>query len=112
MAHRNSTSAKEAEADQPNAGPASSEVGKGQRDRAQHNPTAASGLRRGLSRPEAARYVGVSASLFDRAVAEGKMPKPFRLYGRVVWDVRKLDEAITALDTDDAADDLWGRMAL
>jgi predicted DNA-binding transcriptional regulator AlpA len=72
----------------------------------------AGGPRRGLSRPEAARYIGVSPTLFDRAVAEGKMPKPFRLYGRVLWDIRKLDEAITGLDTEDPTDDRWGRMAL
>jgi len=40
------------------------------------------------------------------------MPKPFRLYGRVLWDIRKLDAAITALDTDDSTDDPSGRMAL
>jgi hypothetical protein len=33
------------------------------------------------------------------------MPKPIRLYGRVLWDVRKLDVAIDALwDTLDTAD--------
>lgn len=71
-------------------------------------------LPRGLSRVRAAAYVGVSPTLFDRAVADGKMPKPFRLYGRVLWDVRKLDLAIGALDTEDAAgdDDVWSRMAL
>jgi predicted DNA-binding transcriptional regulator AlpA len=111
MAHMNGTSMQEAEADNPSAGPLSSQAGKGQRTRAQHNPMPAGGLRRGLSRPEAATYVGVSPTLFDRAVAEGKMPKPFRLYGRVLWDIRKLDVAITTLDTDDAADDPWGRMA-
>jgi hypothetical protein len=40
------------------------------------------------------------------------MPKPFRLYGRVLWDIRKLDAAITALDTEDGADDPWGKMLL
>src|SRR5262245_4848914 len=68
--------------------------------------------RRGLSRVQAAAYVGISPTLFDRAVHQGKMPKPFRLYGRVLWDIRKLDAAITALDTDDSTDDPWGRMAL
>jgi hypothetical protein len=79
---------------------------------AEHKPLPISGPRRGLSRAEAARYVGVSPTLFDRAVAEGKMPKPFRLYGRVLWDICKLDDAITALDTESAADDPWRRMAL
>src|SRR5262249_35766475 len=67
---------------------------------------------RGLSRVQAAAYVGISPTLFDRAVHQGKMPKPFGLYGRVLWDIRKLDAAITALDTDDCTDDPWGRMAL
>jgi len=61
---------------------------------------------------EAAAYVGVSPALFDRAVKDGKLPKPFRLYGCVRWDVRKLDAAISALDTEDLADDPWGRMTL
>ena len=68
--------------------------------------------RRGLSRIDAADYVGVSPTLFDRAVREGKMPKPFRLYGRVLWDIRKLDVAFDALDTEDVTDDPWGGMAL
>jgi predicted DNA-binding transcriptional regulator AlpA len=66
----------------------------------------------GLSREQASAYVGVSPTTFDKAVGEGKMPKPFRLYGRMLWDRRKLDMAITALDTEDATDDPWGRMAL
>jgi predicted DNA-binding transcriptional regulator AlpA len=68
-------------------------------------------LPRGLSRVQAALYVGVSPTLFDRAVRDGKLPKPFRLYGRVLWDARKLDAAITAMDTEDVADDPWARMA-
>lgn len=45
---------------------------------------------RGLSREQAAAYVGIGATLFDRAVADGKMPAPLRLYGRVVWDRARL----------------------
>jgi len=69
-------------------------------------------LPRGLSRVQAAVYVGVSPTLFDRAVKEEKLPKPFRLFGRVIWDVRKLDAAITAMDVEDVAADPFGRMAL
>jgi predicted DNA-binding transcriptional regulator AlpA len=76
------------------------------------NPSPCGRMRRGLSRMEAAAYVGVSPTLFDRAVGDGKMPKPFRLYGRVLWDIRKLDDAISALDTEDGGDDPWRRMAL
>jgi hypothetical protein len=112
MAHVNGTSAQEAGADKPGAGPVSSQAGNDQQTRAQHNPIPASGLRRGLSRREAADYIGVSPTLFDRAVVEGRMPKPIRFYGRVLWDVRKLDRAFTALDPEDTNDDPWGRMAL
>jgi hypothetical protein len=34
---------------------------------------------RGLSRIEAARYVGVSPSLFDQMVKDGRMPGPKRI---------------------------------
>jgi predicted DNA-binding transcriptional regulator AlpA len=94
------------------AGPALSKAKELRTGVEKHDPLPTGGVRRGLSRREAAAYVGVSPTLFDRAVVEGKMPKPFRLYGRVLWDIRKLDVAITALDTEDAADDPWGRMAL
>lgn len=54
-------------------------------------------LKRGLSRAEAAGYIGVGATTFDRMVADGTMPPPLRIYGRVVWDLRALDEAFEAL---------------
>lgn len=52
---------------------------------------------RGLSRVQAAAYIGVSPSLFARAVADGIFPRPFRLYGRVLWCRLALDEAIDVL---------------
>jgi len=67
---------------------------------------------RGLSRVRAAAYVGVSPSTFDRMVADKLMPQPIRIYGRIVWDIRKLDEAFAALDKNDAGDDPWGKMSL
>jgi hypothetical protein len=42
-------------------------------------PLPAGCMPRGLSRQVAAAYVGVSSTLFDRAVADGKMAKPFPL---------------------------------
>jgi predicted DNA-binding transcriptional regulator AlpA len=63
-------------------------------------PDAARGRRlepRGLSRPEAADYVGISASLFDQMVKDGRMPLPKRINGRVVWDRRQLDRAFDDL---------------
>lgn len=53
---------------------------------------------RGLSREEAARYVGVSATKFDALVKDGRMPPPKRIDGRVVWDRRRLDEKFDELD--------------
>jgi predicted DNA-binding transcriptional regulator AlpA len=53
--------------------------------------------RRGLSRVEAAMYVGVSPSLFDEMVKDGRMPQPKRINTRTVWDKRQLDEAFAAL---------------
>lgn len=53
-----------------------------------------------LSRPEAAAYVGVSPTTFDRMVGDGLMPGPIKVYGRVLWDVRALDAAIDCLPGD------------
>ncbi len=61
--------------------------------------------RRGLRREEAAAYVGVSPSKFDAMMDEGDMPKPWRFGGCVVWDIRKLDRALDALDDDQGASD-------
>jgi predicted DNA-binding transcriptional regulator AlpA len=52
---------------------------------------------RGLSRVEAARYVGVGATLFDELIAEGKMPKPKQLHNRFVWDRVELDLAFSSM---------------
>jgi excisionase family DNA binding protein len=55
---------------------------------------------RGMSRDEAARYVGVGATKFDEMVADGRMPRPKRVDGRVVWDRIKLDMAFSDLPED------------
>lgn len=52
---------------------------------------------RGMSREEAARYIGVGTTTFDRLVAERRMPKPLRVGKRVIWDRLKLDAAFTEL---------------
>ncbi|KPF84494.1 hypothetical protein IP70_15850 [alpha proteobacterium AAP38] len=52
---------------------------------------------RGLSRTEAAAYIGVSPSKFDQMVGDRRMPKPKRLDGRVVWDRMAIDRAFEAL---------------
>jgi len=52
---------------------------------------------RGLSRKEAANYIGVSPSLFDEMVRDGRMPRPIRINSRTVWDIRELDDAFDGL---------------
>jgi hypothetical protein len=56
--------------------------------------------RRGLSRLDAAVYVGVSPSKFDQLVDDGRMPGPRRIDGRKVWDVRELDLCFDDLRAD------------
>ncbi|TWI81912.1 AlpA family transcriptional regulator [Roseibium hamelinense] len=53
--------------------------------------------RRGLSRTEAAQYIGVSASMFDSLIKDGTMPAPIRIGSRTVWDINALDEAFDRL---------------
>jgi len=67
-----------------------------------HSTTAAS-PRRGLSRIEAALYVGVGPSKFDEMVHDGRMPCLRRIDGRRVWDVRELDQSFDALPRDETA---------
>jgi predicted DNA-binding transcriptional regulator AlpA len=52
---------------------------------------------RGLSRVESAFYIGVSPSLFDEMVKDGRMPKPLRVNSRVIWDRWEIDPAFAAL---------------
>lgn len=56
--------------------------------------------RRGLNREEAALFVGVSTGTFDELVRSGQMPKPLKIGARSIWDVRKLDLAMDALDAE------------
>jgi predicted DNA-binding transcriptional regulator AlpA len=64
---------------------------------------------RGLSRVQAAEYVGVSRSLFDDLVRDGRMPSPKRVNNRVIWDIRKLDDAFAALPDDgEKSSTTWG----
>jgi predicted DNA-binding transcriptional regulator AlpA len=53
--------------------------------------------RRGLSRVEAAMYIGISAGKFDEMVADGRMPEPVKIDSRKVWDIRSLDLAFDDL---------------
>jgi predicted DNA-binding transcriptional regulator AlpA len=63
---------------------------------------------RGLSRVQAAGYIGISPSLFDVAVADGRMPRPVCINSRRVWDRAKIDEAFDELSAAaDQADEDW-----
>jgi hypothetical protein len=60
--------------------------------------------RRGLSRLEAAVYLGIGTTKFDDGVAAGLIPKPKTggfLGARKVWDLRALDRAFDELPGDD-----------
>lgn len=58
--------------------------------------------KRGLTRHEAANFVGVSPTTFDRLVERKIMPKPIKAFSRAIWDLKALDDAFenysTALD--------------
>jgi predicted DNA-binding transcriptional regulator AlpA len=56
---------------------------------------------RGLSREEAARYIGVGTTKFDEMVADKRMPRPKRIDGRVVWDRLRIEAAFSDLPDDD-----------
>jgi excisionase family DNA binding protein len=58
--------------------------------------------RRGLSRVEAAMYLGIGTTKFDKMIADGRMPKPRRIDGRKIWDIRALDVAFDALPIEDS----------
>lgn len=52
---------------------------------------------RGLRRPQAAAYVGVSMTKFDELVRDGRMPAPRRVDGCNIWDRHALDDAFDSL---------------
>jgi predicted DNA-binding transcriptional regulator AlpA len=58
--------------------------------------------RRCCDRKEAASYVGVSPTTFDKLVRKGAMPQPTQLLGRKVWDRRALDRVLDELSGLDA----------
>ena len=52
--------------------------------------------KRGLTRDEAAHYIGVSPTTFDRLVNQKVMPKPIKAFARAIWDLKALDDAFEA----------------
>lgn len=63
----------------------------------------------GLSREEAAAYVGLGCTKFDALVKDGRMPRPKRVDGRLIWHRPQLDQAFAALpdDGETQADPQW-----
>ena len=59
---------------------------------------------RGLSRTEAAAYIGVSPTLFDHLVRDRRMPPPKRINVRTIWDGKKLDRAFELFPDGDQSD--------
>lgn len=57
--------------------------------------------RRGLSREEAAMYLGIGATAFDDMRARGQIDAPRLIGGRKLWDIRDLDMAFDALPRED-----------
>jgi hypothetical protein len=56
--------------------------------------------RLGMSRAEAAEYIGVSMSLFDEMVQDSRMPKPKNINTRKVWHRPSLEKAFANLPED------------
>jgi hypothetical protein len=56
--------------------------------------------RLGLSRAEAAEYIGVGVTLFDQMVADGRLPKAKLANSRKVWHRERLAEAFAELPED------------
>jgi hypothetical protein len=66
-----------------------------------------SGPRRGLSRVEAAIYLGISPSKFDEMRKDGRIGPARLIDNRKVFDVRMLDEAFDALPLENHDSDDW-----
>jgi hypothetical protein len=67
---------------------------------------------RGLSRLEAAAYIGISPGTFNGMVDDGRMPQPKVINSRLVWDRHALDRAFEALPdkygrTPESEDERW-----
>lgn len=57
----------------------------------------------GISRLQAAEFIGVSPSNFDQMVVAGTMPSPRRVGRRAIWDVAQVVLAFRALPQDSGA---------
>ncbi len=58
-----------------------------------------------MRRNDAAIYVGIGITKFDELVEDGRMPKPIRLDGCLIWDVHLLDESFDQLSDSHVANE-------
>lgn len=57
----------------------------------------------GLSAEEAAAYLGICATTFQKAVDKGLLPAPRELLGRLLWDAEEVGAAFRLLPKKGAA---------
>jgi predicted DNA-binding transcriptional regulator AlpA len=62
----------------------------------------------GLSRVQVAAYIGVSPTLFDELVRDGRMPPPKRINRRRLWDRRAIESAFAEFPDSASAGGLGG----
>lgn len=60
---------------------------------------------RGLRRVDAARYLGISATHFDKQVRAGVIPAPHQMFGVNLWDRAALDALFDGVPT--PSDNEW-----
>jgi predicted DNA-binding transcriptional regulator AlpA len=65
--------------------------------------------KRGLSRKEAAAYVGVAPSTFDRMVKANTFPGPVNLPGttRKIWDLKAIDKVFDPKEVEETDFNRW-----
>jgi predicted DNA-binding transcriptional regulator AlpA len=56
-----------------------------------------------IDRPAAAAFLGVGTTKFDAMVEDGRAPRPKRIDGRKLWDVKELHAAADSLPYDEPA---------
>jgi predicted DNA-binding transcriptional regulator AlpA len=64
-------------------------------------------LLRAVSHASKPQNIGVGVTKFDEMVDDGRMPKPKRIDGRVVWDRIKLDQAFDVLEDAAGSKNEW-----
>jgi hypothetical protein len=76
--------------------------------KARHLTAIRPAVRRGLSRLEAATYLGISASKFDELRKANRIAPPKVLDGRLIFTTERLDEFLDALPDENQTDnDDW-----